>query len=119
MKRREFISLLGGAAAAPPLLWPLTARAQQRDPIPSIGVLSNLAEENPQMKARLAAFVQGLEKRGWSHGQNVRIDARFGAADRDHRRRTRANQSDGGDSNGDRIRFDGAGRARLLGDESE
>ena len=78
MRRRDFLGVLGGAAA-----WPLVARAQQAQPMRRIGVLSNLAEDDPAMKARWAAFLQGLEKRGWSNGQNIRIDARFGAADRD------------------------------------
>ena len=70
MKRREFITLLGGATAAS---WPLVARAQQQDRMRRIGVLSNLPENDPQMKARLSAFLQGLEKRGWSQGRNVQI----------------------------------------------
>jgi ABC-type uncharacterized transport system substrate-binding protein len=72
MKRREFISLLGGAAA-----WPLAASAQQSDQVRRIGMLLALAEDDPETKARLAAFRQGLEKRGWSEGRNVRIDYRF------------------------------------------
>jgi putative tryptophan/tyrosine transport system substrate-binding protein len=76
VKRRDFISLVGGAAAA----WPLAARAQQPDGMRRIGVLVGLAEDDPETKARLAAFRQGLEKRGWSEGRNVRIDARFAAA---------------------------------------
>jgi hypothetical protein len=72
VKRREFITLLGGAAA-----WPLAARAQQPEGMRRIGVLVGLAEDDPETKARLAAFRQGLEKRGWSEGRNVRIDARF------------------------------------------
>ena len=73
MKRRNFITLLGGAAAA----WPLAARAQQPDRIRRIAVLSPLAEDDPEMTARLAGFRQGLEKRGWSEDRNVRIDYRF------------------------------------------
>ena len=71
--RREFITLLGGAAAA----WPVAARAQQGEQIRRIGVLGGLAEDDPEMRARLAAFRQELEKRGWSEGRNVRIDTRF------------------------------------------
>ena len=73
MKRRELITLLGGVAAA----WPLAVRAQQPDGMQRIGVLMGLAEDDPETKARLAAFRQGLEKRGWSEGRNVRIDYRF------------------------------------------
>src|SRR5215467_4521375 len=70
--RRGFIALVGGAAA-----WPLAARAQQADRIRRIAVLSPLAEDDPEMTARLAGFRQGLEKRGWSEGRNVRMDTRF------------------------------------------
>ena len=72
MRRREFITLLGGAAAA----WPLAARAQP-ERMRRIGVLASLAEDDPEMMARLAGFRQGLQKRGWSKGRNVSIDARF------------------------------------------
>jgi putative ABC transport system substrate-binding protein len=75
MKRRDFITLLGGAAAA----WPLVARAQQAERMRRIGVLSGLAEDDPEMKARFAAFREGLEQLGWSEGHNVRIDTRFAA----------------------------------------
>ena len=74
MKRREFITLLGGAAA-----WPLAARAQQAERVRRIGVLVAFAEDDPEMKTRLAAFRQGLESRGWSEGHNIHIDSRFGA----------------------------------------
>jgi putative tryptophan/tyrosine transport system substrate-binding protein len=76
MKRREFITLLGGAAAA----WPLAARAQQPERMRRIGVLMGLLADNPETKARLAAFRQGLEKRGWSEGRNVHIDYRYAPA---------------------------------------
>jgi putative ABC transport system substrate-binding protein len=75
MRRREFITLLGGAAAA----WPLDARAQQPDRIRRIGVLANLAKDDPEWTGRLVAFRQGLQKRGWSEGRNVSIDMRFAA----------------------------------------
>ena len=75
MRRREFLSVLGSAAAS----WPLAARAQQGERVRRIGVLSNIAEDDPAMKARFGAFRQGLEKLGWSEGRNVSIDTRFGA----------------------------------------
>ena len=73
MKRREFITLLGGVVVT----WPVAARSQQRDRIRRIGVLVNLTEDDPQEKARLAAFRQELEKLGWSEGRNVRFEYRF------------------------------------------
>src|SRR5260370_24828172 len=76
MRRREFITVVGGAAVA----WPVVARAQQADGMRRIGVLIGFAEDDPEAKARLAAFRQGLEKRGWSEGRNVRIDYRFAPA---------------------------------------
>jgi len=75
MRRRHFISLLGGAAARP-----VTGHAQQPDRMRRIGVLVTLAEDDPEGKARLAGFRQGLERRGWSEGRNVRIDYRFAPA---------------------------------------
>ena len=69
--RRAFITLLGGAAAA----WPLAARAQQPDRIRRIGVLSWLAENDPEFQARMRAFQQGLEESGWSIGRNIQLDA--------------------------------------------
>src|SRR5262245_2219633 len=73
MKRREFITLLGGAAA-----WPLAARAQQ-ERMRHIGVLANLAAEDPQTQTRHAAFLQALQQLGWTVGRNVRIDYRWTA----------------------------------------
>ena len=73
MNRRDFITLLGGAAAS----WPLAARAQQSHQQRHIGVLTALAEDDPENQARLAGFRQALEKRGWSESRNVRIDYRF------------------------------------------
>jgi putative ABC transport system substrate-binding protein len=74
MTRREFITLLGGATA-----WPLAARAQQSERMRRIGVLVALAEHDPDTKARLAEFRQGLDGLGWAEGRNVRIDYRFAA----------------------------------------
>src|SRR6266513_2535900 len=75
MRRREFITLLGGAAAA----WPLAARAQQGERMRRIGVLTGTAADDPEAQARQAAFVQGLAQLGWTDGRNVRIDARWTA----------------------------------------
>jgi putative tryptophan/tyrosine transport system substrate-binding protein len=75
MRRRDFIGVVGGAAA-----WPLAARAQQPERMRRIGVLVAYAEGDPEMKARLAAFRQGLEQRGWSEGRNIVIDVRFAPA---------------------------------------
>src|SRR5499427_7024590 len=79
MKRREFITLLGGAAAA----WPLSARAQQGERMRRIGVLMPAASDNQQYQAYLAAFLQGLQQLGWTDGRNVRIDTRWGALNAD------------------------------------
>ena len=77
MKRREFITLLGGAAAA----WPLAARAQQGERVRRIGVLMYLAADDPEGQARLAAFAQALQQLGWSDGRNLRIDTRWATAE--------------------------------------
>jgi putative ABC transport system substrate-binding protein len=75
IRRREFITLLGGAAAT----WPLAVRAQER--MRRIGVLMNLAEDDAEGQARVAAFLQGLQQLGWTDGRNVRIDYRWAAGD--------------------------------------
>jgi ABC-type uncharacterized transport system substrate-binding protein len=77
LKRREFVALLSGAAA-----WPLRARAQQPERMRRIGVLASSADDDPEMMARLAAFRQRLEKRGWSEGRNVHIETRFAAGEK-------------------------------------
>src|SRR5258707_15806182 len=77
MKRREFITLLGGAAA----MWPLAARAQQPERMRRIGVLMNTGADEPESQARLAAFMQGLQKLGWAAGGNLRIDYRWSSGD--------------------------------------
>ena len=83
MERRSFITLLGGAAA-----WPLAARAQQRERMRRIGVLMNLASDDAEGQARLAAFHQGLQQLGWTVGGNVQIDYRFGEGDAERYRRS-------------------------------
>jgi putative ABC transport system substrate-binding protein len=83
MKRREFIALLGGAAA----MWPLAARAQQGERTRRVGVLMNLASDDAEGQARLAAFHQGLQQLGWTVGRNVQIDYRWGAGDADRIRK--------------------------------
>src|SRR5713226_3930613 len=83
MKRRDFITLLGGAA----VVWPLAARAQQPDRGRRIGMLIGYAENDPETQARLAAFRQGLEHLGWTEGRNVRIDYRFAPAGPDQAQR--------------------------------
>src|SRR5262249_13452882 len=75
MRRRQFISLLGGAAA-----WPVAARAQQREHLRRVGVLMHLAADDPEGQTRLAAFLQGLQEAGWAVGQNITIDVRWAAA---------------------------------------
>jgi ABC-type uncharacterized transport system substrate-binding protein len=75
VRRREFITLLGGAAAA----WPLAARAQQPERMRLVGVLSNIPEDDAAMKARFAGFRQELERLGWLQSRNVHIETRFGA----------------------------------------
>ena len=75
MRRREFITLLGGAAVA----WPLAARAQQPERVRRIGIFMNLASDDAEGQSRNAAFLQGLQELGWSVGRNVRIDYRWGA----------------------------------------
>jgi ABC-type uncharacterized transport system substrate-binding protein len=77
MQRRQFIALLGGAAAT----WPFAARAQQADRMRRIGVLMSLAADDRQGQARLNAFVQGLHELGWIDGRNLRIDTRWAAGD--------------------------------------
>jgi putative tryptophan/tyrosine transport system substrate-binding protein len=80
VKRREFITLIGGAAAA----WPLAAsRAQQPEQMRRIGVATGTAADDPDGQARLRGFLQGLKQSGWTEGRNVRIDARWGAGDAD------------------------------------
>ena len=82
MRRREFITLLGGAAA-----WPLAARAQQGERVRRIGVLLPAASDDAEFQARVGAFLQGLGEVGWTIGRNVRIDMRWATAKADDIRR--------------------------------
>jgi len=77
MRRREFITLLGGAAAA----WPLVVRAQQPTGTRRIGVLMNFRSDASEGQARMAVFAQALQKLGWTDGDNVRTDIRWAADD--------------------------------------
>ena len=80
--RREFITLLGSAAA-----WPLAARGQQSERMRRVGVITNALADDPAAQSRLTAFVQGLQQLGWSDSRNVRIDTRWGAGDTERVRR--------------------------------
>ncbi len=73
LKRREFITLLGGAAAA----WPLAARAQRPERMKRIGVLMGYPESDSKAQTKIAAFQDGLQKLGWTEGRNTRIDTRW------------------------------------------
>jgi putative ABC transport system substrate-binding protein len=83
MRRRQFITLLGGVAAA----WPLAARAQQAERARRVGVLMNLTADDLEASARITAFAQGLQQLGWTDGRNVRIDYLWGAAGADRSRK--------------------------------
>ena len=85
MRRREFLGVLGGAAALP-----LAAQAQQVERIRRIGVLMNQSEHDSESKLRAAAFLEGLQQRGWSDGRNVRIDFRWDAQTVDNARKMAA-----------------------------
>jgi len=83
MRRREFITLIGGSAVA----WPIAARAQQGQRMRRIGMLMNLASDDAEEQARIAAFHQGLQQLGWTVGRNVQIDYRWGAGNADRIRK--------------------------------
>src|SRR5262245_50156261 len=119
MRRREFITLLGGAAAA----WPLAARAQQGERMRRVGVLVAAAADDPEYQARNVAFLQSLQQLGWADGRNVRIDTRWAttnsddvrrhAADWVHDVRIRHERKMAGAAQGDRAWHDaGGGSAR-------
>jgi putative ABC transport system substrate-binding protein len=82
LKRREFITVLSGAAA-----WPLGAHAQQREQMRRIGVLMTIAADDSESLARLAAFLQRLQELGWVDGRNVRIEYRWAPGGGDVRRK--------------------------------
>jgi putative ABC transport system substrate-binding protein len=81
MNRRAFITMLGGAAA-----FPLAAWAQQRKQMRRVGALMPWTASDPQVQARYAAFLNGLQQLGWTDGRNVRIDIRWPAGDADRNR---------------------------------
>jgi ABC-type uncharacterized transport system substrate-binding protein len=83
MRRREFIAMLGGAAAA----WPLKARAQQGEKVRRIAILLPATSDDPEFQARVGALLQGLQQLGWSIGRNVRIDTRWATANADEIRK--------------------------------
>src|SRR5712692_9147595 len=77
MRRRDVITLLGGAAAASSFLWPLAARGQQPDRVRRVAVLMSLAADDPEARLRTAAFEKGLRDLGWMEGRNLRIEYRW------------------------------------------
>src|SRR5215469_13642367 len=83
MNRRKFITLIGGAAVA----WPLVARAQQSNRMRRIGVLMHLAADDLEGQRRVAVFLQGLQEAGWAVGRNVDIDMRWAAGEAERFRR--------------------------------
>src|SRR5262245_30609729 len=83
MRRREFISLLGGAL----VVWPLAARAQPSERLRRVGVLMHLAADDPEGQPRITAFEQGMRELGWAVGRNLQIDYRWAASDPDSLRK--------------------------------
>jgi putative tryptophan/tyrosine transport system substrate-binding protein len=86
MRRREFITVLGGAAGA----WPLAARAQQGERVRRMGVITGTAEGDLEIQARTAALLQGLAQLGWTDGRNLQIDIRWGGGDAERIRKSAA-----------------------------
>ena len=91
MRRREFITFIGGAVAMPSMLAPLSARAQQPGRLPRVAVVMVTSSDDPQSQLRLAAFINGLEQAGWAPGRTIQIDARWTSGDT---ARTRADTAD-------------------------
>ena len=87
LKRREFITMLGAAAAAPALMMPRAVGEQRGGRMRRVGVLTGLAADDSQSQARLAAFAQGLQQLGWTVGENLWIDFRWGAGNADTMRK--------------------------------
>ena len=83
MRRREFISLLGGVAAA----WPIAAHAQQGERMRRIGLLMPAAADDAEYQTRIGAFLQVLALSGWTIGRNLRVETRWAGADADRIRR--------------------------------
>jgi hypothetical protein len=110
LKRREFISLLGGAAT-----WPLAARAQQSERMRRIGMLMTLAAGDPIGQARVATFAQGLQQLGWTIGRNVQLDVRWPGAEADDARQIRSRTGDRRPGR-DRGQWQYCGRAFAAGD---
>jgi putative ABC transport system substrate-binding protein len=82
VNRRELVAGLGGTAA-----WPIAARGQQHERMRRIGALMNMAADDPEGQASIAAFHQGLQEWGWTLGRNARIEVRWGSVDADSSRR--------------------------------
>jgi putative tryptophan/tyrosine transport system substrate-binding protein len=77
MRRRDFITILGGTAVT----WPLAARAQQAERVRRLGVLMSNSEDDPLAQARVTAFRQALAELGWTEGRNLKIDWRWSGGD--------------------------------------
>jgi hypothetical protein len=77
MRRRDFVKVLGSAAA----MWPFAARAQQREPLRRVAFLDPLAKDTPGAQERYTAFLEAFEQLGWTPGRNVRLEARWGGGD--------------------------------------
>jgi putative ABC transport system substrate-binding protein len=90
MQRREFITLLAGAATVPSVIWPRAARAQQGARMRRIGVFLPDAADDPETLSHVTALSQGLQELGWTDGRNIRIEFRFGAANAEQYRKTAA-----------------------------